>query len=167
MAAQNYLIEGSSGAGKTTVATELERRGYHVVHGDRVLAYQGDPETGVRLTPPLGDLQFISDHHIWNLDRVMTIIADQTHHKTFFCGGSRNWYKFIHRIDAVFLLELDRETLERRIDMRVDEWGSEPAERAIIMALHDTRKYQPTDGIGIDATRPLGEVVDTILDHCR
>ena len=167
MAHRNYLIEGSSGAGKTTVATELERRGHHVVHGDRTLAYLGDPETGARLTPPPGDLQFISDHHIWDLDQVFAIIADKTREKTFFCGGSRNWHKFIHRMDAVFLLELDRETLERRIDSRVDEWGSEPAERAIVMALHHSRKYQPEDGIRIDATRPLAEVVDTILAHCR
>lgn len=166
MAIKNYLIEGSSGAGKTSVATELERRGYHVVHGDRVLAYQGDPETGAPVTPPPGDLHFISDHHIWPVEKVLAIIADQTHAKTFFCGGSRNWHKFIHRLDAVFLLELDRATLERRIDTRVDEWGSEPAERAIIMALHESRKHQPPDGIRIDATRPLAEVVDTILAHC-
>ena len=167
MAIQNYLIEGSSGAGKTTVATELERRGYHVVHGDRVLAYQGDPETGARVTPPAGDLDFINDHHIWDLDQVLAIIADQTRDKTFFCGGSRNWHKFIHRMDAVFLLELDRETLERRIDTRVNEWGSEPAERAMIMTLYETNKNLPRDGIRIDATRPLAEVVDTILAHCR
>ncbi len=167
MAIRNYLVEGSSGAGKTAVATELERRGYHVVHGDRVLAYQGDPETGARLTPPPGDRQFISDHHIWDLDMVRAITADTSRDKTFFCGGSRNWNKFLHLMDAVFLLELDRETLERRIDTRVDEWGSEPAERAIIVALHASRKYQPEQGIRIDAARPLTEVVDTIIAHCR
>ena len=167
MAIQNYLIEGSSGAGKTSVATELERRGCHVVHGDRVLAYQGDPETGARVTPPPDDLDFINDHHIWDLGKVLSIIADKRHDKTFFCGGSRNWHKFIHRMDAVFLLELDRETLERRIDTRVDEWGSEPSERAMIMTLYETGKNLPRDGIRIDATRPLAEVVDTILAHCR
>src|SRR5258708_2293376 len=46
MGIRNFLIEGVSGAGKTTVAEELQRRGYHVVHGDRELAYYGDPETG-------------------------------------------------------------------------------------------------------------------------
>ena len=127
MAHRNYLIEGSSGAGKTAVATELERRGYHVVHGDRVLAYQGDPQTGARLTPPSGDLQFISDHHLWDLDQVLAIIADRTQEATFFCGGSRNWHKFIHRIDAVFLLELDRETLERRIDSPHPESSENPS----------------------------------------
>ncbi|RVN73421.1 nucleoside kinase, partial [Sinorhizobium meliloti] len=44
MGIKNYLIEGDSGTGKTSVGTELERRDYHVVHGDRVLAYVGDPE---------------------------------------------------------------------------------------------------------------------------
>jgi broad-specificity NMP kinase len=46
MAVRTYLIEGVSGTGKTSVATELERRGCHVVHGDRELAYKGDPKTG-------------------------------------------------------------------------------------------------------------------------
>ena len=49
MGIKNYLIEGGSGTGKMCVATEVERRGHHVVHGDRVLAYVGDPETGQAL----------------------------------------------------------------------------------------------------------------------
>src|SRR5690606_11446754 len=130
-----------------------------------VLAYQGDPETGARLTPPPGDLDFLSVHHIWDLDHVLTVIADKSHDRAFFCGSSRNWHKFIHLMNVVFLLELDRQTLERRIDTRVDEWGSEPAERAIIMALHANRKQQPEQGIRIDAARPLTEVVDTIIAH--
>ena len=46
MGVRNYLIEGVSGTGKTAVCTELQRRGYQAIHGDRELAYQGDPETG-------------------------------------------------------------------------------------------------------------------------
>ena len=46
MGVRNYLIEGVSCAGKTTVCDELIRRGHHAVHGDRDLAYQGDPVTG-------------------------------------------------------------------------------------------------------------------------
>src|SRR5687768_10966333 len=43
---RNYLMEGVSGTGKTTVCNELQRRGYQAVRGDRELAYQGDPQTG-------------------------------------------------------------------------------------------------------------------------
>jgi adenylate kinase family enzyme len=163
MGIRNFLIEGGSGTGKTTVAAELERRGYQVRHGDRVLAYQGDPETGAPATPPPGDLDFINDHHIWDVDRVKAFVADRRHEATFFCGGSRNWHKFIHLMDAVFLLEVDRSTLERRLDLRVNEWGSEPAERAMIMALHESRRNLPPDGIRIDATKPPAQIVDTIL----
>jgi broad-specificity NMP kinase len=37
MGKRNYLIEGVSGTGKTSVAEELQRRGHHVIHGDREL----------------------------------------------------------------------------------------------------------------------------------
>jgi len=54
MGRRNYLIEGVSGAGKTAVATELQRRGYQAIHGDRELVYRGDPETGLPMPPETG-----------------------------------------------------------------------------------------------------------------
>jgi broad-specificity NMP kinase len=62
MGIRNYLIEGLSGTGKTSVCNELQRRGYHAIHGDRELAYRGDPETG---EPTDG---FAHEHHIWHVD---------------------------------------------------------------------------------------------------
>ncbi|MDR6551806.1 hypothetical protein [Paenibacillus qinlingensis] len=47
MGIRNYLIEGVSGVGKTTACNELQRRGYQAIHGDRELAYQGDPKDGI------------------------------------------------------------------------------------------------------------------------
>jgi len=35
---RNFLIEGVSGTGKTSVCGELKRRGYHAINGDRELA---------------------------------------------------------------------------------------------------------------------------------
>jgi adenylate kinase family enzyme len=46
MGVKNYLIDGVSCAGKTTVCNELQRRGYQVIHGDDELAYWGDLKTG-------------------------------------------------------------------------------------------------------------------------
>ncbi|HWJ73156.1 MAG TPA: nucleoside kinase [Kaistia sp.] len=171
MGVRNYLIEGGSGSGKTAAATELERRGHHAVHGDRTLAYQGDPVTGARLDPLMraqhgADPDFISRHHIWDEDQVRALVADQTHTATFFCGGARNSQSFITLFDAVFVLEIDLATLNHRLDGRPGEWGSEPAERALILRQHQTRENLPKNAIPIDATRPITEVVDEILSRC-
>ncbi len=168
MTRRSYLIEGISGSGKTSIATELERRGYHVVHGDRVLAYQGDPETGEPIPPERRstDPAFINTHHIWDADAVRTIVADPAHAVTFFCGASRNRRHFAHLFDAIFLLEADWPTIERRLAARRDEWGSEPGERALVAKLHATREDLPDNAIPIDTTRPLAEVVDDILSRC-
>jgi len=177
MGIRNYLVEGGSGSGKTAVATELGRRGRHVVHGDRVLAYQGDPETGARLDPRViaahrDDPAFIHDHHIWDVTQVTALAADRTHAATFFCGGARNSFRFLDLFDAVFVLEIDRATLERRLDGRPDEWGSAPAERALILRHHAAPAPIPETAIPIDA-QPVMAGLDPAIhvllaeDHTR
>jgi hypothetical protein len=166
MGIRNYLIEGGSGTGKTSVATELERRGCHVIHGDRVLAYVGDPETGQALAgPPEGVVDRIAwsyAHWIWPIDKVRSLVADTIHPVTFFCGGSRNFHKFLHLFDKVFVLEIDVETLNRRLDGRPDEPGFQPDERALILRYHGTREHLPP-GISINTAGTVPGVVDDIL----
>ena len=83
---------------------------------------------------------------------------------TFFCGGSRNHPQFVDLFDEVLVLDVDLDTLERRLDQRPrGEWGSEPAERELVLRLHRTKEDVPTTGVVIDATPPLADVVDEIL----
>jgi hypothetical protein len=158
MGVRNYLVEGVSGTGKTSVCRELQRRGYFAVNGDTELAYQGDPDTG----EPLAGARH--EHHIWDVDRVRALIADQNQEMAFFCGGSRNFSKFIGLFDGVFVLQIDAVTLNRRLDDRPeDEWGGRPAERARVVRMHRTQEDVPGNAIVIDATAPLAQVVDEIL----
>jgi hypothetical protein len=157
---RNYLVEGISGSGKTSICHELVRRGFHAVNGDRELAYQGDPETGLP-TPDGGH-----EHHLWDVDRVRALVADQRAPVTFFCGGSRNVSTFIDLFDGVFVLEVDLDTLLQRLDQRpADEWGSTQEERDLVVRLHATKEDLPSTGVVIDATRPLADVVDELLGH--
>ncbi len=169
MGMRNYLIAGVSGSGKTSVCTELQRRGYHAIHGDRELAYQGDPETG---TPTDGlahehSATFISEHHIWHVDKVKAFVANRDEAVTFFCGGSRNFVKFIDLFDGVFILEVDFDTMNRRIDERVavdpTDWGGKQTEREVTARLYQTKEGIPKSGAIIDATAPLARVVDEIV----
>lgn len=163
MGRRNYLIEGLSGTGKTSIAEELQRRGHHVIHGDRELAYQGDPETG---EPTEGGRH---QNHIWKVEAVKALVADQNEAATFFCGGSRNYAKFIDLFDGVFVLEVDLATLRRRLDQRPDEeWGGgKPTEWARIEQWHHTKEDVPENGVLIDANAPLEDVVDEILRRCH
>ncbi len=156
---RNYLIEGLSGTGKTSVCDELQRRGYHAIHGDRELAYVGDPETGEPMDVSA------HEHHIWRVDKVKALVADHDVPATFFCGGSRNLSKFIDLFDGVFVLQVDLDTLNRRLDERPDdEWvGGKPVERARIVRWHQTKDDLPKNHILINATAPIEHVVDEIL----
>ncbi|TGO06762.1 AAA family ATPase [Serinibacter arcticus] len=162
MGATNFLVEGVSGTGKTAVCRELQRRGIHAVNGDRDLAYQGDPHTGAATAT------HDHEHHIWDLARARALIADRSHPATYLCGGARNVAQLVAELDAVLILEVDKETLVRRLDERPrDEWGHDPEERELVLRLHRTREDVPRTGIVVDATPPLTEVVDTILRLSR
>ena len=178
MGVKNVLIEGVSGAGKTTVAEALQRRGHHVVHGDRELAYRGDPTTGAPLDTAASAhaqahasaadrVAWAHKNWIWDVAKVEALVADRRHRVTFFCGGARNRDRFVDLFDAVFVLDIDRDTLDRRLAERPqDEFGAKPVERDLIRRLHATREDLPTGGILIDATAPVERVVDAILARC-
>jgi broad-specificity NMP kinase len=71
MAKRNYLVEGVSGTGKSSVCNELRKRGYKAVNGNRERAYQGDSETGNR-TDGYGH-----EYHIWDVGKVREIAANK------------------------------------------------------------------------------------------
>lgn len=173
MAIRNYLIEGVSGTGKTSVATELQRRGYHVLHGDRELAYRGNPITGEPIdasafNSDTFDFRFGHRHHIWDVAKVTEAIEDKSKAETFFCGGSRNFASFIDLFSAVFVLDVDAETLKKRLKVRPsDEFGSKPEEQEFVLRLLATKEDIPLNAIVVDATAPLPVVVDSILSRCR
>jgi thymidylate kinase len=158
---RNFLVEGVSCSGKSTVCKELQRRGFQAVDGDLELAYQGDPETGERTAGRT------HEHHVWRIEKVKALVASNDEPVTFFCGGSRNHPAFIHLFDAVFVLDIGESELIQRLDQRPeDEYGATPAEREHVLRLHRTREDIP-NGTLIDAAQPLARVVDDILSRAN
>jgi len=165
MGKRNYLIEGVSGTGKTSVCHELRRRGYAALNGDRDLRQHTDPTTGERfITFSSAEIRHASN--FWDVEKVRRWAANQDDEVTFFCGGSRNFNEFIDVFDEVFVLDVDVDTLNERLDNRPDDdWGKSKRERDLILRLHATKEDVPSSGIVIDATQPLASVVDEILGH--
>ncbi|MGU3433208.1 AAA family ATPase [Actinomycetes bacterium M1A6_2h] len=155
---RNFLVEGVSGTGKTSVCDELTRRGFHAIHGDRQLAYQGDPLTG----QPTAGVQH--ENHIWNENQVRSLAARRDEDVVFFCGGSRNFSRFLDVFDQIFVLRVDLDTLLNRLHMReLNDWGARPGERELVVSLHRSGEGTPEGGTVIDATPPVADVVDEIL----
>jgi broad-specificity NMP kinase len=165
MGVKNYLIDGVSCAGKTTVCGELQRRGYHVIHGDEELAYWGDLKTG----EPVHGSADIHRSWLWDVAKVNALVTDQRHAATFFCGGSRNADRFIGLFDEVFVLEIDLDTLNRRLAARPeDEWGVRASEGEFNARLqHAAKEDIPKNAIIIDATAAISRVVDAILGNAN
>ena len=44
-----------------------------------------------------------------------------------------------------------------------DDFGAAPSERELVLRLHATQEDVPATAVRIDATAPLGDVVDEIL----
>ena len=176
MGVKNYLIEGVSGTGKTAVAEELQRRGYHVIHGDRELKYRGNPETNEPIEEPAHSsetdkAEWRQKHLCWDINKINAVITDHRVPTSFFCGGSRNRHHFVNKLDGVFILEVDDiNELFRRMDERVardpTDFGGKPEEKDLVARLHATKADIPEEGITIDATAPLERVVDEILEQC-
>ncbi len=161
MGKRNYLIEGVSGTGKTSVCEELRQRGYAVIHGDRELRYQARPTT-------FASPEIRHANNIWDVEKVRRLAANQNDEASFFCGGSRNFKEFVDIFDEIFILDVDAETLNKRLDSRADDdWGKSKGERELILRLHATKEDIPNSGIVLDATQPLVSVVDKILSYVR
>jgi hypothetical protein len=122
------------------------------------LAYQGDPETGEPTDVPS------HRHHHWRVAQLRDMAADRSERYTFFCGGSRNRSKFIDVFDAVFVLEVDLDTLYERLDHRPeDEFGGRPAERELILPLHRSQEDRRS---GASRSMPLSRWPSSSMRSC-
>lgn len=162
MGKKNYLIDGGSGTGKTTVCNELQRRGYQAIHGDRELRLNLKIDANTTGPVPGYDLP-----PLWDMAKVNALISSHNNEVTFLCGGCSNSSEFIDRLDGVFVLEVKNlETVMSRIHERVlvdpTDWGATEEEREIVRRAHQAKKSIPAEQ-AIDATAPVDDVVDEIL----
>jgi dephospho-CoA kinase len=138
-----------SGTGKSSALAELGRLGFEVVDTDS----------------PLWS-EWVQDEWLWREDRMGELLAADHGRALFVSGCMSNQGKFYDRFDAVVLLAAPAEVILDRIEARTtNEYGKTPAEQALV--LHHLASVEPrlraTCTHEIDASRPLGEVVDALV----
>ncbi len=166
-------IAGCSGAGKTTIAAVLARRGLAAIDADddpllaRTVNAVGNV---VEEEPEEPDSAWLSRHSwAWYPARLDALIRAAAPATLYVCGGADNYLEVADRFSQVFLLEIDEPTMLARLDARRDyhDWGR----------IGDTREYlrrklpelqdrlRASGAIPIDARQPLVQVADAILSH--
>ena len=157
MAKRNYLVEGLSGVGKSSVYEELIRRGYKAVSTDRAWSYYADPDTGLPGGP--------HSHHawVWDRQRALAELENPEPEVLFVCGSSRNSYEFFSYFTKVFYLRIDDDTMRRRLEARTEDDWSNGQEGVELMLELNRSDEGPAGAIDIDATQPLHQVVDDLL----
>ena len=163
-------ITGCSGAGKSTIAAVLARRGRASIDADDdpLLARSVDAAGKVVEELEEPDFAWLSRHSwAWNPARLDELIRAAAPATLYVCGGAANELQLADRFQ-VFLLEIDEPTMLARLDARQDnDWGR----------IGDTREYlrrklpelqdrlRASGAIPIDARQPLDQVADAILSH--
>ena len=157
MAKRNYLVEGLSGAGKSSVYEELIRRGHKAISTDRAWAYHADPDTGL----PGGPIHH--DNWMWDRQKAVSELENPEPEVLFVCGSSRNRDEFLPYFIKIFNLRIDDDTMRRRLQERTaDDWELGPEAAELMLELNRSDE-KPAGAIDVDATQPLNRVVDELL----
>src|SRR5271154_71122 len=163
-------ITGCSGAGKTTIAAVLARRGLAAIDADDdpLLARSVDAAGHVVEEPEEPDFAWLSQHSwAWNPARLDELIRAAAPATLYVCGGADNELEMADRFTQVFLLEIDEPTMLTRLDARRDyhDWGHIGDTREYLCrklpALQD--RLRTSGAIPIDARQPLDQEVQEIL----
>ena len=157
MAKRNYLVEGLSGAGKSSVFEELIRRGYRAISTDRAWSYSADPGTGLP-GGPVGH-----DTWVWDEQKAVSELESPEPEVLFVCGSSRNRDHFLPYFTKVFNLRIDDDTMRHRLQARSDDDWSLGHEGVELMLRLNRSDEKPAGAIDVDATQPLSQVVDELL----
>jgi gluconate kinase len=160
VAKTNYLIEGLSGTGKSSVYDELTRRGYFALSADRTWGYSADPIAA------LAGGSSRHDNWKWDKTKAIEALTSDEPDVLFVCGSSRNRDDFLLYFSKIFNLKIDDETMMRRLaDRTNNDFGKDPEEVRLMLALN-RKGEKPAGAIDIDANKPLKDVVDEILGLC-
>jgi gluconate kinase len=137
-----------SGTGKSTALAELARRGFEVIDTDE---------------PGWKELR--DDEWVWREDRIAKLLADEGDRTLYVSGCVANQGRFYDRFDAVVLISARADVILRRIETRTNPYGKAPRERELILS--DLASVEPrlraTCTHEIDATRPLSQIVETLI----
>jgi dephospho-CoA kinase len=168
-------VTGISGSGKTAVCEELARRGFEAHEADNTLNAFYHNETGEKLTgfiPVALRTPEWRKQHTWKMskDKLLELKDNSGDRPVFVCGVAANENDCLDVFDKVFALTIDEATLLHRITTRTNsDFGKAEGEMELLVEWQQTAEedYRKIGAHIIDATKPLPEVANEILDSVK
>lgn len=167
---KKIYITGVSGTGKTTLARELEKKGFYTISIDEIdnLCSWIHQETGQNDGGKEAEMtiDFIDKHHwICDIDYLKELLNKKVD-VAFVLGKAANQDDFLYIFDKILLLQCSPETFCKRIENRTDNnFGKDKKVQEQIL-----RRYKPyaekmlaKGAIPIGTDRPIEEVVDDVV----
>jgi dephospho-CoA kinase len=144
-----------SGTGKSTALMQLQQRGFQVVDTDE---------------PPWSEWSDQDGGYVWREEPITELLARDDGQPLYVSGTVSNQGRFYSLFDAVVLLSAPAEVLLRRIESRAtNDYGKALEERGLILS--QLSEVEPllraTCTHEIDATQPIPDVVDQLVDIGR
>jgi dephospho-CoA kinase len=144
-----------SGTGKSTALMQLQQRGFQVVDTDE---------------PPWSEWSDQDGGYVWREEPITELLARDDGQPLYVSGTVSNQGRFYSLFDAVVLLSAPTEVLLRRIESRAtNDYGKALEERGLILS--QLSEVEPllraTCTHEIDATQPIPDVVDQLVDIGR
>lgn len=141
-----------SGVGKSSLLTELARRGYRTVDTD----YGDYHET-------------VDGEQLWREDRIAALLADDSSDPLFVQGTTRNQVVFYPHFDRIVLLSAPAEVLVARLTTRTtNPYGKDPAHVAETLDYLETVEplLRQAATLEVVTTIPVADVADIVVAHC-
>lgn len=171
---KKIYITGVSGTGKTTVARELQKRGFYALSIDEVdnLCSWVNQQTGEKEGGKDIDmsLDFV-DKHDWVCDMEnLNMLLSKDAEVVFVAGMATNQDDFLHIFDKILLLQCSSETFCKRIENRVDNnFGKDKKVQQQIRERYKpyTEKMLARGAVSINTEKPLDKVIEEVIKQSR
>ncbi len=170
---KKIYITGVSGTGKTTIATELTKRGYYAISLDEAegLCSWVNQESGQKHKGEAELNPDFVDKHDWICDiKLLKELMDKGNDSVFVLGLAGNQDDFLGLFDKILLLECSPETFCARIDQRNDnDFGKHPEIRQQILGRYKAyaNKLLAQGAISINTEMPLKDVVGEVIQQAK
>jgi adenylate kinase family enzyme len=168
-----FLVTGPTGAGKSSVARQLQLHGHRAisVDSDGLLCAWTDAAGHPVVRPAEPDMGWLALHRwTWDANRLDDIIAEAARRRVdllWLCGYAANALQLVDRFDLVFLLNINRDTMIRRLRGRSAGHDFGRTEETLSAASTYYREFigawRRHNTVTIDASQNLDRVVEDLL----